>query len=956
VCCLAQKGWAQTNQTVPNGSMIALASFPSTGCVYIWTNSNPAIGLPANGVGDIAGFRAINTGNTAITATITATPVPSGMAYITNSGSNDVSVVSTVTKTVIATIPVGAKPYGVSVSKDGSRVYIGNINSNNVSVIDAISNTVIATIPVGKAPTGVVVSPDGKKVYVTCETDNVVSVINTDTNTVEATIPAGQRPYGITTNKAGTRVYVTNITSKSISVIDMATNTVFTTIPYGYEARDIEVSPDDQFVYVLAFGGVIKIDAQTNTVVNRNTNVYGADVGVISKDGVFLYYSDRGYLGFILLNSGFTFAASGSSIKGMDLTPDDKTLFFTVSSNNVLGYSDNIVSSQSGFVTVGSDPAAYGNFIAQGLRCTGSPVTFTIQVNPSPALQVSSAMGTIAACEGSASIAPNIQQFTLSGNSLTANVNVAAPPGFEVSLNTNSGYSSSISVSPTAGTLGNTTIYVRSAATASAGAINGNVVCSSAGVLNQQVAVTGTITPIPTINAIPLQSLPAGTATAVINFSGTASTYNWTNNNPAIGLPASGSGNIPSFTARNNTGSAITATITVTPVSGACMGTPAVFTITVNPVTFIATTGTINPLNTVYGSPSSPESFTLTGKNLSAAIVATAPNGFELSINNSTFSPTLTLNPVNGDVNTVVYVRLRSTADAGNNYSGNIVLSSTGANSINMAIPNSTIDAASLTITANDISKTYGTALQDASSSSAFRITSGSLKNGNTLNQISIAYGTGKSANDRVGSYATVTPTVTTGGGNFVVSNYAITPAPGNINVTPVSLTIKADNKKKLVDAPNPTLTASYTGFVNSENASVLTALPVLSTTATLTSGAGDYPITATGAQADNYTINYESGVLTVSAVPTLVVVPNTFTPNGDGINDVWDIPALSAYPENRVTIYNRMGGAVFQSNGYSVSWDGRSKGAQLPYGTYYYVINLGTNAKPLAGYITLIR
>ena len=70
------------------------------------------------------------------------------------------------------------------------------------------------------------------------------------------------------------------------------------------------------------------------------------------------------------------------------------------------------------------------------------------------------------------------------------------------------------------------------------------------------------------------------------NIDGTT-TYAWTNDNPAIGLAASGTGDIPSFTAINNTTSTIVATIEVTPTyengGVTCVGNPETFTITVNP-------------------------------------------------------------------------------------------------------------------------------------------------------------------------------------------------------------------------------------------------------------------------------------------------------------------------------------------------------------------------------------
>ncbi len=85
------------------------------------------------------------------------------------------------------------------------------------------------------------------------------------------------------------------------------------------------------------------------------------------------------------------------------------------------------------------------------------------------------------------------------------------------------------------------------------------------------------------VNPVTNQAVCNNTATAAINFTGTATTFNWTNNTTSIGLAASGTGNIASFTAVNASATAVTATITVTPSTGACTGTPISFTITVNP-------------------------------------------------------------------------------------------------------------------------------------------------------------------------------------------------------------------------------------------------------------------------------------------------------------------------------------------------------------------------------------
>jgi gliding motility-associated-like protein len=86
------------------------------------------------------------------------------------------------------------------------------------------------------------------------------------------------------------------------------------------------------------------------------------------------------------------------------------------------------------------------------------------------------------------------------------------------------------------------------------------------------------------------------------------------------------------------------------------------------------------------------------------------------------------------------------------------------------------------------------------------------------------------------------------------------------------------------------------------------------------------------------------------------IVAPNTFTPNGDGINDVWNIPALVAYPNCTVGIYNRNGIPVYNSIGYPKAWDGTYNGKPLPVGTYYYVIDPKDGNRATSGSVTIIR
>jgi gliding motility-associated-like protein len=83
---------------------------------------------------------------------------------------------------------------------------------------------------------------------------------------------------------------------------------------------------------------------------------------------------------------------------------------------------------------------------------------------------------------------------------------------------------------------------------------------------------------------------------------------------------------------------------------------------------------------------------------------------------------------------------------------------------------------------------------------------------------------------------------------------------------------------------------------------------------------------------------------------------PNSFTPNGDGINDVWNIKYLDSYPNTSVEIFNRNGERVFFSRGYAVPFDGNYRNQALPVGTYYYIITPNSGRKSVTGSLTIIR
>ncbi|MBI2258576.1 MAG: gliding motility-associated C-terminal domain-containing protein [Flavobacteriia bacterium] len=109
--------------------------------------------------------------------------------------------------------------------------------------------------------------------------------------------------------------------------------------------------------------------------------------------------------------------------------------------------------------------------------------------------------------------------------------------------------------------------------------------------------------------------------------------------------------------------------------------------------------------------------------------------------------------------------------------------------------------------------------------------------------------------------------------------------------------------------------------------------------------------------QADSLQCSYTDAVFV--KVGLNLEIMNTFSPNNDGINDKWEIPGLSLYPNCLVEIYSRWGQLVYSATSYTESkaWDGKNKGKLMSESVYYYVIQLrDKDENVLRGTLTLIR
>jgi len=121
---------------------------------------------------------------------------------------------------------------------------------------------------------------------------------------------------------------------------------------------------------------------------------------------------------------------------------------------------------------------------------------------------------------------------------------------------------------------------------------------------------------------------------------------------------------------------------------------------------------------------------------------------------------------------------------------------------------------------------------------------------------------------------------------------------------------------------------------------------------------AGTFSLQVTSTGGCSYSI--EIIVPETSLLPCDLIFPNGFTPNSDSYNDFWEIMniELDAYAGNQVSILNRWGNEVWKGDNYNnstVVWDGRNgSGADLPQGTYFYVVTIGDLV--FTGYIELMK
>lgn len=107
----------------------------------------------------------------------------------------------------------------------------------------------------------------------------------------------------------------------------------------------------------------------------------------------------------------------------------------------------------------------------------------------------------------------------------------------------------------------------------------------------------------------------------------------------------------------------------------------------------------------------------------------------------------------------------------------------------------------------------------------------------------------------------------------------------------------------------------------------------------------------------DQYGCEVKSEVVDFTQLESKVlVVPNSISPNGDGLNDTWKIPGTENYPNAEFYIFNRLGNQLFYSRGYTKEFDGTYNGKPLSVGVYYFLIDLKTDCGKISGSLTILK
>ena len=176
-------------------------------------------------------------------------------AYVTNGGSNTVTVLDLINLRQDRVIRVGDNPTGIAANPLKNETYAVNTNSNSVSVIDAETNAVASTIPVHSKPYFIDVDAKGERAYIANSGSNNVSVIDLAARREIAIIGVGEAPGMARISPDGESLVVSNRASGSVTVVDPHSRKVRSVFDGCPAATHVAILPDSLKAFVACSGG-----------------------------------------------------------------------------------------------------------------------------------------------------------------------------------------------------------------------------------------------------------------------------------------------------------------------------------------------------------------------------------------------------------------------------------------------------------------------------------------------------------------------------------------------------------------------------------------------------------------------------------------------------------------------------------------------------------------------------
>ena len=198
------------------------------------------------------------------------------------------------TSQIIARIPVGALPYSLDFSPDGSRVYVPASGSNTLSVIDCATRRLTTQVATGAQPVAARVSSDGKLVLVLNKQDATVGVYDAKTLLLHAAIPTIPDPEDAAILTDDSVAFILSRTQKRLSVVDLQKGQLISNLELAGIPSQMLLKPDGGELYVLSpeAHGLQAINTWTHEVGDYVELGSAPTRGLLLSDTGQLYVSD----------------------------------------------------------------------------------------------------------------------------------------------------------------------------------------------------------------------------------------------------------------------------------------------------------------------------------------------------------------------------------------------------------------------------------------------------------------------------------------------------------------------------------------------------------------------------------------------------------------------------------------------------------------------------------------